>query len=108
MDAVDVSPANFRLSGGNIYFVDIEGIRKTMMGVGLAKAMWGWAETKNQRQAIMRGYFSLSKQKSSKEFLNLIKLHYIIQSLHDRIKIGRNYKKQLLMLKSFLANYPKD
>jgi hypothetical protein len=108
LDAVDVSPANFRLSGGNIYFVDIEGIRKTMMGVGLAKAMWGWAETKNQRQAIMRGYFSLSKQKSSKEFLNLIKLHYIIQSLHDRIKIGRNYKKQLLMLKSFLANYPKD
>ncbi|MFH1452091.1 MAG: hypothetical protein ABIF88_02880 [archaeon] len=108
LDAVDVSPANFRLSKGKVYFVDIGGIKTTIKGIGLAKGLWGWAQTEKQRLAILHGYFSISKEEFSEDYLNLIRLHYIIQSLHDRVKIGRDYKKQLLMLKSFLKNYPKD
>jgi hypothetical protein len=108
LDATDVSPANFRLSRGKIYFIDIGGIRKTIMGIGLAKGLWGWAQTEKQRQAIIKGYFSISQQKPSREFLDLIQLHYIIQSLHDRVRLGREYKKQLLMLRSFLAYYTKN
>ena len=108
LDAVDVSPANFRLSNNKIYFVDIGGIKITIKGIGLAKGLWGWAQTERQRSSILEGYFSNTKEICSEEFLDLIKLHYLIQSLHDRVKLGRDYKRQLLMLKSFLKNYPKD
>ncbi len=105
-DAFDVSPANFRLSKGKVYFVDIGGIKSTLRGMGLAKGLWGWAQTEKQRSAIIKGYFLNTKKTFSQKYLNLIKLHYLIQSLHDRVKLGRDYNTQLIILRSFLKNYP--
>lgn len=105
-DAFDVSPANFRLSDGKVYFVDIDAIKPKMAGMGMAKCFYGWAKTDAQRESFIKGYCSVLKSISfGEEYMDLLNLHFLIQALHDRAKLGREYKGQFEKLKEILKRY---
>ena len=50
LDTFDVSPANFRLSKGKVYFVDLDAIKPKLKGMGMIKCMFGWAEKEEERE----------------------------------------------------------
>ncbi|MGK0209414.1 MAG: hypothetical protein ACI83O_000691 [Patescibacteria group bacterium] len=102
-DAFDVSPANFRLSKGKVYFVDIDAIKLKIRGLGIAKCLYRWTKSKAQKDALLKGYHSKSSNKNiSEEYRNLLNLRYLIQALHDKAKLGREYKVQLKSLKDLI------
>jgi hypothetical protein len=103
LDTFDVSPANFRLSKGKVYFVDLDAIKPKLKGMGVIKCMFGWAEKEEEREALLSGYYSKYKgEKFSEEYQKLLELHFLIQALHDRAKLGRSYDKQLKKLKELM------
>lgn len=103
LDAFDVSPANFRLSEGKVYFVDIDAIRTRVKGIGVAKCLFGWVKNRKQGQSFLKGYSSALKDDFlTEEYMDLLNLHFLVQSLHDRAKLGRDYKEQYKKLKMLL------
>lgn len=106
LDAFDVSPANFRLSKGKVYFVDIGAIKPKIKGIGIAKCFFGWAKTQKQKKSFLQGYLSVSQTNFlTEDYMTLLNLHFLIQALHDRAKLGRDYKAQYKRLKGLLKEY---
>lgn len=106
LDAFDVSPANFRISKGNIYFVDMDAIKPKIKGIGIAKCFFGWAKKEKERNAFLEGYFSvMGTNFLTDKYMDLLNLHFLIQALHDRVKLGRKYNMQYQKLKSILKKY---
>lgn len=106
LDMRDMSPSNFRIHRNKIYIVDIGGISNRLLGMGVAKCFDRWATKTKQRLSFKRGYMSISSNDIfNTDYMNLLRLHDAIQSLHDRAKLGRMYVHQLDTLKDIIKNY---
>lgn len=105
-DINDISPNNFRINNGKVYYVDIEGIKPRIRGLGIAKCFLRWAQDESQQKEFIKGYKTISKDWFFKEeYADLCYLHLIIQSLNYKAQIGRNYKKDLKRLKNLIKKY---
>jgi len=63
-DAGDVTNDNFIIDPkGRAYFVDIEAIRPTKKGMGIAKAFAAWFKKEKQRAIFKKGYESIASMK---------------------------------------------
>ncbi|MCH7850213.1 MAG: hypothetical protein IH845_01065 [Nanoarchaeota archaeon] len=106
LDAFDVSPANFRLSNGKVYFVDMDAIKPKIKGIGIAKCFFKWAKNDKQKKAFLNGYLSILENNFlTEEYMDLLYLHFLVQALHDRAKLGRNYKEEYKALKGLLRKF---
>lgn len=104
-EGVGFEMGNFRLSiRGKIFLVDIEAIRPSIKGVGLAKHFLKWNKISQKRKEFARGYNSISSMKfltpTYEDFCNLV---FIIQALHFKAQVIRDYGKDIKKL-HFLFN----
>lgn len=103
LDLTDIVPANFRINKGKIYAVDIEAIKTSFIGRGIAKAFLKWFTTSKQKENFLKGY---SKHRSAKfldeNYLKLSELFFIIHNTNIKIKEKREYSKNIKRIKKIL------
>jgi hypothetical protein len=104
-DANDVTPNNFRLRKGKVYFVDIEGIKPKINGFGIAKCFLKWAKEDNEKMAFKKGYEKFEKWFFVNEYADLCYLMFIIQAINYKCQIGRDYKADLKRLNNMIKKY---
>jgi hypothetical protein len=103
-DANDVTPDNFRIRQGKVYYIDIEGIKPRVKGFGIAKCFLKWAKDKEQQDTFRKGYEKIDKWFFEGDYANLCYMMFIIQALNYKCQIGRDYKADLKRLNKIIKN----
>ncbi|MBI2044094.1 hypothetical protein HYT24_01900 [Candidatus Pacearchaeota archaeon] len=108
LDINDTSPANFRLRRGKIYFVDIEAIKGRWKGLGIAKGFIQWITSEKEQNAFKKGYESISSMNFfTEDYKDFIYINFLVQALSYKAAIGRDYGKDLILLKKIIKKYKK-
>jgi len=109
LDGNDFGASNFLVdSYGRVFFVDIEGIRPKVKGFGISKARMHLAKKNSQREALLKGYSSVSSAKFlTEEYMDFLDISFLIQKINYRFKIYRKeeYEVPVKKLKKILAKY---
>ena len=100
-DSGDITSDNFRLSRGKVYFVDIEAVNKTLMGIGFAKAFLKWFKTDSQRKKFLRGYNSVTSSKFlTQDYLNFVYIYFLVANTASKINNKLDYSNKLDKVRS--------
>jgi hypothetical protein len=104
MDLTDPTPANFRLSNGNVYLADIHAIRSEFKGRGIAKLFLKWFKKRKYQEEFRKGYNSTSSLKFlTPEYLQFIYLHSLVPNTRFKSKINcQDLGKNLELLDKLL------
>jgi hypothetical protein len=85
IDANDITNGNFRISDGQVYFVDIEAIKPVPKGCGIAKAMLKWFRTPTQRERFFKGYNKFGDSSFlTPDYRDFVYLYFIINNIYHR------------------------
>ncbi len=103
-DIGDLTPDNFRLSKGKIYFIDIEALNPNRtIGYGFAKAFLKWFKTEKSRREFLKGYnTNFSSEYLTKDYLQFIYVFFLITNTVSKMKNNMDYSKNLKNLDLFL------
>ena len=105
LDANDISPNNFRLRNGKVYFVDVEAIKPRIKGFGIGKAFTKWFKTPQERMEFINGYNSVSSTKFLTErYLDFIFLNFLVQELNYTCMFGKKFKPRIKLRKNELES----
>lgn len=91
LDANDVTNDNFMVSGGKVYFVDIEAIKPYIKGFGIAKAFTSWFKTPRTRDTFRKGYDSASSMRFyTEDYADLCTLIFLVQRINFKSAKGEH------------------
>lgn len=90
LDAGDVTKDNFMIDKkGKIYFVDIEAIKATIKGMGIAKSFSSWFKTPKEQENFKKGYNSVSSMKFyTPDYAKFVTLIFFIQRIRFKSNKG--------------------
>lgn len=89
LDANDVTNDNFIKKTGKVYFVDIEAIKPTIKGYGIAKAFFSWFKEEKEREYFREGYNTISPISFfNTNYMKLATLLFIVQRLNFKFDKG--------------------
>jgi len=100
----DMHHHNFMINKkGKIFYVDEEGFKHTVKGLGLVKPIFRWLKKKEQQEVFWRGY---NKHHSSdyfdKDYQEFVLFLQLLRTIATRIKSGGNYQQELKQLKKII------
>ena len=105
LDASDIVTANFRLSKGKVYLVDLGMLGENIIGRGLAKGFLKWFKTKKQRENFLKGYNKyFSSEFLTKDYLEFLYLYFLITNIKFKLNNKRSNKSNKERLTKLLED----
>jgi len=106
IDLNDLSPSNFRLTKGKVYFVDIEAIKPEPRLYCIGKGFLKWFKKLRQRKKFLAGFNSIKGSKFlNKDELKFIYLYFLINNIYHKYeRKDKSYTKQLKQINRLLEN----
>jgi hypothetical protein len=103
IDLVDIVPSNFRIQKGKVYLVDIDAIKSSLKGRGIAKGFLKWFKTPRQRERFRAGHSSVAPIRFLTEnYLKFSYLFFLVTNTYVKAKEKRSHQKNLVKLNLML------
>ena len=103
LEATDIGANNFRIHKGKVFLVDIEMLRSSFKGRGIAKGFIKWFKTPGQKEKFKEGYSSVSSMKFfTKDYETFIYIFYLVTNAHAKHAREVDCSKQIKQLKKVI------
>ena len=103
LEVCDISPSNFRIYRNRIYLVDMDAIKVSFLGGGIAKGFLKWFKNAKQRKEFKEGYHSVRDVSFlNSDYLQMSYLYFLVKNISGKYRRRMDYKKELKRFKLFL------